>query len=85
MTVEGLGGSPLFGPSNRWIAFTRAVPPEGPRPVAAEPGTEAERRIVERFDGRTYDWMNYRFDRRGYLPDPSDPARPALRGAPGRG
>ena len=29
--------------------------------------------IDERFKGRIYDWMNARFDGRGYLPDPRDP------------
>lgn len=71
--VPGVGGPPLFDPTNRWIAFTRAVPPGGPRPTPAPPATEAERKIVDRFDGRSYDWMGYRFDRRGYLPDPRDP------------
>ena len=70
--IEGLTGSPAFSPDGRWIAFTRAVPPPGERP---EPSydTDFERRTAERFDGRIYDWMNYRFDRRGYLPDPRDP------------
>ena len=69
--IEGLGGSPLFSPDGAWIAFTLSV-----RPPPAPPRTHAsdfERRTVERFDGRDYDWMNYRFDRRGYLPDPRDP------------
>lgn len=65
--IEGVEGAPLFDPTNRWIAFTRAVPPEGSPPVAEVPATEAERRIVERFDGRDFEWMGYRFDRRGYL------------------
>ena len=71
--IPGLGGAPLFDPTNRWIAFTRAVPPKGPRPQAVPPATEAERKIVERFDGRDFDWMGYRFDQRGYLRDPRDP------------
>ena len=69
--IEGLGGSPVFSPDGAWIAFTDAVPPPPapPRTYASD----FERRTVERFDGRDYDWMNYRFDRRGYLPDPRDP------------
>src|SRR5262249_43362905 len=30
--------------------------------------------IEQRFKGRMYDWMNARFDGRGYLADPRDPA-----------
>lgn len=76
--VPGLGGAPLFDPTNRWMAFTRPVPPDGPRPAVAAPATEAERKIVERFDGKDFDWMGYRFDRSGYLRDPRDPwATPA--------
>ncbi len=71
--IPGLQGTPIFDPTNRWIAFTRPVPPDGPRPTPAPPATEAERRIAERFDGRAYEWMQYRFDRAGYLPDPRDP------------
>ena len=70
--IEGLDGSPTFSPDGRWIAFTRAVPPAGTRPAPAY-DSDFERRTAERFDGRVYDWMNYRFDRRGYLPDPRDP------------
>ncbi len=69
--LEGLGGSPVFSPDGSRIAFTRATPPRpGPAPTYE---SDFERRTVERFDGRTYDWMNYRFDRRGYLADPRDP------------
>ena len=74
--ITGLAGSPRFDPTNRWIAFTRPVAPPAP-PASAAPLTDEERRIVERFDGRAYDWMQFRFDRRGYLPDPTDPQAPA--------
>ena len=69
--IEGLGGSPVFSPDGAWIAFTASVPP----PPAPERtfNSDFERRTAERFDGRDFDWMNYRFDRRGYLPDPRDP------------
>lgn len=70
--IEGLAGSPIFDPTNEWIAFTRPVMPEAPRPAEAE-RTAEEQKIVDRFDGRSYDWMQFRFDRRGYLPDPTDP------------
>jgi dipeptidyl aminopeptidase/acylaminoacyl peptidase len=72
--IPGVEGTPIFSPDNKWIAFTKAV-----RPAAAPGGggdrhlSEDERRIEERFKGRTYDWMNARFDGRGYLPDPRDP------------
>ncbi|HKJ03609.1 MAG TPA: S9 family peptidase [Longimicrobiales bacterium] len=71
--IPGVAGAPLFDPTNRWIAYTRPVPPQGPRPGVEPAPTEAERKIVERFDGKAFDWMGYRFDRRGYLPDPRDP------------
>ncbi|MCY4398563.1 MAG: S9 family peptidase [Gemmatimonadetes bacterium] len=69
--IDGLSGSPVFSPDGAWIAFTAAVAmPPGPDPVYA---SDFERRVAERFDGRDFDWMNYRFDRRGYLSDPRDP------------
>lgn len=71
--IPGVGGAPLFDPTNRWIAFTRSVPPSGPRPEAPAPATDAEKKIIERFDGRQFDWMGYRYDGQGYLPDPRDP------------
>ena len=70
--LEGLRGSPVFSPDGRWIAFTRPTPP--PPPPEPVWDSDFERRTVERFDGREYDWMNYRFDRRGYLADPRDPS-----------
>ena len=70
--LPGLDGFPVFDPTNRRIAFTKAVPPEGSPPDGPEL-TEEERKIVDRFDGRAYDWMQFRFDGRGYLPDPTDP------------
>ena len=69
--IEGLRGSPIFSPDGAWIAFTMAVrPPPAPERTY---DSDFERSVAERFDGRDYDWMNYRFDRRGYLPDPRDP------------
>ena len=69
--IEGLRGSPIFSPDGEWIAFTMAVrPPPAPERIY---DSDFERRVAERFDGRDYDWMNYRFDRSGYLPDPRDP------------
>src|SRR5258706_4047664 len=68
--IPGVGGSPIFSTENRWIAFTRKTPPPG-KPHDLTP---AERQLEQRFKGRIYDWMNIRFDGRGYLPDPRDPA-----------
>jgi dipeptidyl aminopeptidase/acylaminoacyl peptidase len=70
--IEGVGGAPIFDPTNRWIVFTKGVLPEGQRPES-RPTSEETRKIVERFDGREYDWMQFRYDRRGYLDDPRDP------------
>lgn len=76
-TIEGLEGAPVFSPDNRWIAFTKRTLPRTPRPMVKR--TEFEQLAEKRFKGRAYDWMNYRFDGRGYLPDPRDPyATPAL-------
>lgn len=67
--IPGVGGAPIFSPDNKWIAFTRKAP------VSRKPryASESERVISERFKGRMYDWMNFRFDQRGYLADPRDP------------
>ena len=68
--IPGVDGTPVFSPDNQWIAITRpTAPPAQPERVA----TPFERRLAERFRGRAYDWMNYRFDGRGYLSDPRDP------------
>ncbi len=66
----GVEGRPVFSPDNQWIAFTKRTPP--PAKPAAEL-SEFDRQIEKRFKGRIYDWMNFRFDGRGYLPDPRDP------------
>ena len=68
--IPGVGGLPVFSPDNRWIAFTKSTPPAAkPRKV-----TSFEKQLDQRFKGRIYDWMNIRFDGRGYLSDPRDPA-----------
>jgi len=69
--VEGIGGPPLWSPDGEWIAFTQPV---RPRSAPEQPLSESERKIRDRFQGRAYEWLQYRFDGRGYLPDPTDPA-----------
>ena len=69
--IPGVEGTPVFSPDNRWIAFTKGVKPAGGDSPPAR--TDADRLIDERFKGRKYDWMNARFDGRGYLADPRDP------------
>jgi len=68
--IPGVGGTPIFSPDNRWIAFTKKTVPRSKQFELPQ----AEKQIDERFKGRMYDWMNIRFDGRGYLPDPRDPA-----------
>ncbi|MGQ0639203.1 MAG: S9 family peptidase [Gemmatimonadaceae bacterium] len=68
--IPGVVEMPIFSPDNQWIAFTRATPPAG-APNAA-PLSERERKIAERFMGKAVEWVSYRFDGRGYLPDPTD-------------
>ena len=75
--IKGLAGAPVFSPDNRWIAFTKRTPPDKAKPIASQ--SDFDRLTEERFKGRSYDWMNFRFDGRGYLPDPRDPdATPPL-------
>jgi dipeptidyl aminopeptidase/acylaminoacyl peptidase len=69
--IRGVGGMPIFSPDNQWIAFTKATPPSKREPQAF--ASEFEKKINERFKGHAVDWMNYRFDGRGYLRDPRDP------------
>ncbi len=75
--IPGVTGVPVFSPDNRWIAFLKRTPP-AEKTSAARP-SELERKLQQRFKGRIFDWMNYRYDGRGYLPDPRDPhASPPL-------
>jgi dipeptidyl aminopeptidase/acylaminoacyl peptidase len=74
--ISGVGGAPIFSPDNKWIAFTRKAPRDraarGEQPLRERPS--GGNLIEQRFKGRMYDWMNARFDARGYLADPRDPA-----------
>lgn len=67
--IRGIEGTPIFSPDNKWIAFTKRTAAPG-KPQDA---TDEERVINERFKGKAYEWLGYRFDQRGYLPDPRDP------------
>ena len=67
--IRGVEGTPIFSPDNKWIAFTRRIA----KPKAPQYANDADRLINERFKGKAYEWLNYRFDQRGYLPDPRDP------------
>jgi dipeptidyl aminopeptidase/acylaminoacyl peptidase len=67
--IPGVGGFPIFSPDNRFIAFTKKTPPASDPPVESP----FEKQLDQRFKGRMYDWMNIRFDQRGYLADPRDP------------
>ena len=69
MQIRGVEGTPIFSPDNKWIAFTKRVA----KPKAPQYANDAERLINERFKGKAYEWLGYRFDQRGYLPDPRDP------------
>jgi dipeptidyl aminopeptidase/acylaminoacyl peptidase len=66
--VRGVEGTPIFSPDNKWIAFTKRAA----KPKAPAYASDAERLINERFKGKAYEWIGYRFDQRGYLPDPRD-------------
>jgi dipeptidyl aminopeptidase/acylaminoacyl peptidase len=67
--IPGVGGMPIFSPDNRWIAFTKKTPPPSETPAESP----FEKQLDQRFKGKMYDWMNIRYDQRGYLPDPRDP------------
>src|SRR5262249_27584273 len=70
--IRGVAGTPIFSPDNQWIAFTKKTPSGTKAPKSY--ASEFERLIHERFKGHMFDWMNYRSDGRGYLPDPRNPA-----------
>lgn len=69
--IPGVTTMPVFSPDNKWIAML-TTDPDRPK-IAPTYASDIERKIAERFKGRVFDWMNYRFDQRGYLPDPRDP------------
>jgi dipeptidyl aminopeptidase/acylaminoacyl peptidase len=69
MQIRGVEGAPIFSPDNKLIAFTKRIA----KPKAPQYANAAERLINERFKGKAYEWLGYRFDQRGYLPDPRDP------------
>ncbi len=66
--VKGIEHMPVFSPDGKYMAYAGKTPPEDPRP---EPSAR-EKKIEERFAGKMYDWLQFRYDGRGYLPDPAD-------------
>lgn len=68
-TIDGVDTMPVFSSDSRRIAYTKKTSPAAPPPARSE----RQKRIEGRFEGRIYDWMQVRYDRRGYLPDPTDP------------
>ncbi len=78
--ITGIDGRPIFSPDGLWVAFTKETVPTGQAATRTRSGRsryetrdEEQALIEERFQGRIYDWMQARFDRAGYLPDPRDP------------
>jgi dipeptidyl aminopeptidase/acylaminoacyl peptidase len=69
--IPGVGGLPVFSPDNKWIAFTKRTPP----PASSKTQTAFDKQLDQRFKGRVIEWVNYRFDGRGYLPNPNDPEK----------
>jgi dipeptidyl aminopeptidase/acylaminoacyl peptidase len=67
--VKGVEETPVFSPDGKYLAYVKKTPP--PEPLS-EPSAR-EKKIEERFTGKVYDWLQFRFDGRGYLPDPRDP------------
>jgi dipeptidyl aminopeptidase/acylaminoacyl peptidase len=67
--LEGAEEPPVWSPDGKYAAFVKKTPPQTPRPELSA----REREIEERFSGKMYDWMQFRYDGKGYLPDPTDP------------
>jgi dipeptidyl aminopeptidase/acylaminoacyl peptidase len=67
--VKGVEEAPVFSPDGKYMAYFQKTPPEDSIP---EPSAR-DKKIEERFQGRMYDWLQFRFDGKGYLPDPTDP------------
>jgi dipeptidyl aminopeptidase/acylaminoacyl peptidase len=67
--VPGIEEAPLFSPDGKYVAYTKKTPPPEPRPERSA----REKKIEERFSGKIYDWLQFRFDGEGYLRDPRDP------------
>ncbi len=71
--IEGVKGLPVFSPDNQWIAYTKETAPTSEATPEPLPASDFEKEMHRRFEGHLFDWMGYRFDRRGYLSDPRDP------------
>ncbi len=69
--INGARELPVWSPDGKWMAFTLPTPPPAAPP---SPKSDFEQALEKRFTGRVTDWMNYRYDGRGYLSDPRDSA-----------
>jgi dipeptidyl aminopeptidase/acylaminoacyl peptidase len=67
--LKGVEEPPAFSPDGRFVAYVKKTPPAEPPPASSA----REKKIEERFTGKVYDWVQFRYDGRGYLPDPTDP------------
>ncbi|MFN8059003.1 MAG: S9 family peptidase [Vicinamibacterales bacterium] len=70
--IAGVDTLPTFSPDSAWIAFAKKTVP--PPPATAAPESPFDVQLREHFKGRVIDWLEYRFDQRGYLANPRDPA-----------
>ncbi len=67
--VKDVEEAPVFSPDGKYMVYARKTPPKDPAPETIA----REKKIEERFFGKMYDWLQFRYDGRGYLPDPEDP------------
>jgi dipeptidyl aminopeptidase/acylaminoacyl peptidase len=66
--VPGIEELAQFSPDGKHLAYVKKTPPPE---TAGEPSAR-DKKIEERFKGKIYDWVQFRYDGKGYLPDPRD-------------